>query len=237
MYENIKTVKELLNEVTAHGLSLAPEDITKAQDIVGHAPIGELIALARDNGRRNKNGEPDPDGPWSSGSDGTQQRFISLLFNLWHWEDAVRFYNSHVNPEIKAYKAKIYSLQDALEKISNDPERSSIECEMHRIKADVKRFESENQRLKRDNALLNQSVLELKAKLYDLSQGNAQVQDLKYPFLLELIQKNGHKLVRYNETVKGKKYVPVFEYSVMHGGTLDSYRYYNDYVVEVSDGE
>lgn len=53
--------------------------------------------------------------------------------------------------------------------------------------------------------------------------------------LKELIKKNGHKLVRYNETVAGHKHEKVFDYSIRHGGTVDSFKYYNDYVVDVTN--
>lgn len=52
-------------------------------------------------------------------------------------------------------------------------------------------------------------------------------------YLKELLEKNGHKLVRYNECVSGHKYESVFNYSDRQGGTIDSFQYYNDYVVDV----
>jgi hypothetical protein len=53
-------------------------------------------------------------------------------------------------------------------------------------------------------------------------------------YLKELIKKNGHKLVRYNECVVGHKYMKVFDYSNKYGGTFDSFKYYNDYYVEIT---
>lgn len=53
--------------------------------------------------------------------------------------------------------------------------------------------------------------------------------------LLDLIKKNGHSLVKYNECKVGRNYESVFNYSARHGGTLNSYKYYNDYVVDVTD--
>ena len=53
-------------------------------------------------------------------------------------------------------------------------------------------------------------------------------------FLRELIQQNGHKLVRYNEAIAGHIYMSVFNYSEKHGGTFDSFKYYNDYVVDIT---
>ena len=53
--------------------------------------------------------------------------------------------------------------------------------------------------------------------------------------LAELVSNNGHKLVKYNETIYGRIYVPVFNYSVKFGGTIDGHKYYNDYYVEVEE--
>ena len=61
-YDDIKTAAELVAEVRAHGLSLDQEDICRAQDIFGNSPIEELVRLANDIGRNNRNGEPDPRG-------------------------------------------------------------------------------------------------------------------------------------------------------------------------------
>ena len=65
-YDSIKTAAELVKEVRLNGLSLAQEDICRAQDIFGNAPIEELVALANDIGRNNRDGEPDPKGTVSS---------------------------------------------------------------------------------------------------------------------------------------------------------------------------
>lgn len=53
-------------------------------------------------------------------------------------------------------------------------------------------------------------------------------------FLRELIQQNGHKLVRYNEAIAGHIYMSVFNYSEKHVGTFDNFKYYNDYVVDIT---
>lgn len=34
-------------------------------------------------------------------------------------------------------------------------------------------------------------------------------------YLKELIEKNGHKLVRYNEGITGHKYMKVFEHNIL----------------------
>lgn len=53
-------------------------------------------------------------------------------------------------------------------------------------------------------------------------------------YLQELIRKNGHKLIRWNEGKAGQKYVSVFDYSVSNGGTYDGFRYYNRYYVDIT---
>lgn len=52
-------------------------------------------------------------------------------------------------------------------------------------------------------------------------------------YLEELLKENGHKLVNYNKAQEGHKYESVFNYSQKNGGTYDSFRYYNNYVIEV----
>lgn len=53
-------------------------------------------------------------------------------------------------------------------------------------------------------------------------------------YLKELLDKNGHKLVRYDNCIVGHKYESVFNYSERHGGTFDSFKYYNNYVIDVT---
>lgn len=54
-------------------------------------------------------------------------------------------------------------------------------------------------------------------------------------FLKELLEKNGHKLVRYDNCIDGHKYESVFSYSERHGGTFDSFKYYNNYVIDITE--
>ena len=54
-------------------------------------------------------------------------------------------------------------------------------------------------------------------------------------FLKDLVKKNGDKIVYYNECKIGKKYMSVFNYSEKYGGTIDSFKYYNEYVIEIGD--
>ena len=54
-------------------------------------------------------------------------------------------------------------------------------------------------------------------------------------FLKELLKKNGHKLVRYDEGIVGHTYMSVFNYSSKYGGTFDSFKYYNDYCIDITE--
>ena len=168
-YDGIKTAADLVKEVRLHGLSLDQEDICRAQDIFGNAPIEELAFLANDIGRNNRNGEPDPKGTVSSDRPATQNTFYSILFRIWNWEDATRFWNQHTNPEheqteeirskLKAEMAEHAKTKKALEGEHNAVlhERSQV-CE---LKAKVACLESEVH----DSDM---TIMELKAKLYDL---------------------------------------------------------------------
>ncbi len=79
IYDDIKTAADLVRHVSVHGLSTKEEDIFRAQDIFGHSTIEELDTLANDIGRNNENGEPDPNGSWSSGRKGTRDTFYFIL--------------------------------------------------------------------------------------------------------------------------------------------------------------
>ena len=98
-YDNIKTATEMVQEVICHGLSTNREDIIRVQDIFGQSTIGELDRLANDIGRNNEYGEPDPKGTYSSIRHPTRDVFYMILFNIWSWEEATRFWNQHSNPE------------------------------------------------------------------------------------------------------------------------------------------
>lgn len=103
-YDSIETAAELVAEVQAHGLSTAQEDICRARDIFWHTAVEELARLANDIGRDNDKGEPDPHGSWSSGRRPTQGTFYAIVFSIWNWEDATRFWNLHTNPERQTWQ-------------------------------------------------------------------------------------------------------------------------------------
>ena len=175
-YDNIKTAAELVSEVQLHGLSLAQEDICRAQDIFGHTPIEELARLANDIGRDNEKGEPDPKGSRSSGRRATQSTFYSILTNIWHWEEVTRFWNTHTNPEHEKL-VEVRAIRDDLK-----AQLSNLGDQLEESRAQVK--EEHEARLAETSARLDagkeidvpkselhskdMEILELKAKLYDL---------------------------------------------------------------------
>lgn len=167
IYAKIKTAKELLYEVSAHGFSTRMEDVCRAQDIFGHTTIDELDALANDNGM---------DGTWSTGRRGTQAVFYQVLFDIWSWEDATRFYNQHTNPEYKALKEAGKKLDDEIrahqetkhafqQEIQATKEQQQAVLE-ERVK--VADYAKQVAALKAESHSLRMQVMELKAKLYDL---------------------------------------------------------------------
>ena len=169
IYDNIKTPKELLEIVKVHGLNTEIEDVCRAQDIFGRAPIEDLVALANDNGRKNGAGEPDPDGSWSSGRDGLQKTFYSVLFHIWNWEDATRFWNQHTNPEYASLKktaGKVKELDAELSTAKSECTSTKIEAEIFR--ADLEKAEAENTNLSAKGKAQEEEIMKLKARLYDL---------------------------------------------------------------------
>ena len=175
-YDSIKTPKELLTKVAMHGLSTRQEDICRAQDIFGRAPIEDLVALANDNGRLDDNGNPDPNGSRSSGRDGTRKYFYQVLFHIWHWEDATRFYNEHTNPEFARFanrEDKILELEQELRMARQEADEHHEDCQewIRRCEAEKAahadtRKEADFYRAGYDAA--NMEIIRLKAKLYDL---------------------------------------------------------------------
>lgn len=86
-YDNIKTATALVSEVKANGLSMETEDICRAQDILGGAPVEELVGLANLTG--------------PSGTRDTQSVFYMIVSRVWNWSQMVEFWNRHTNPQTK----------------------------------------------------------------------------------------------------------------------------------------
>lgn len=170
-YDGIKTAKELVLEVMMHGLSTAQEDICRAQDIFGHSTVEELADLATDIGRNDENGNPDPKGTWSSGRRGTYSTFYMIAFAIWNWEDAVRFWNQHSNPdredlaiariEAQTNQAKVNSLLKELGKVRREKEEADTSLDEYKdlsgqLRSDLEQREAE--------------IVRLKARLFDMME-------------------------------------------------------------------
>lgn len=173
IYDSIQNPKDLLRYVSVHGLSTSQEDIVRVQDIFGHASLDELIALANDNGRMDEDGKPDPRGSFSTGKKGLSSVFYSVLFNIWNWEDATRFYNTYSNfpvidnqKELELLRIKESEAKEQVTRLENTVAevKSQFEKEKDRAyRAEHDLFEAEKRLNEKDN-----EIVRLKAKLYDM---------------------------------------------------------------------
>lgn len=167
-YDSIKTAADLVAEVRMNGLSVSQEDICRAQDIFGHTPMEELDRLANDIGLDNENGEPDPHGTWSSSRPATQGTFYRIAFAIWSWEDAVRFWNQHTNPEHFAFdevKAENARLRKAKEELEDTKEALLHEQEM--ATAEIEKLRKDENSVIAALEDAEAEVVRLKAELYD----------------------------------------------------------------------
>lgn len=153
IYDKIKTPKELIEEVKQHGLNTEMVNICRAQDIFGNAPISDLVILANEE----------------------HDKFYFVLFSIWNWQDATKFYNEHSNPQY----AKLLNAKGDLEIA-----RGSLTIEMAKV-ADLEEMHKAEQkaRLKAEEAAafasveileLKKKITELKAKLYDVLIGDKE---------------------------------------------------------------
>lgn len=170
MYDDIKTAKELIQDVMAHGLSTDVNDICRVQDIFGHSTIEELVELANDdNQAANKAGR----------NHSYQSTFYSIAFHIWNWEQATRFYNEHTNPAIIHLKKM---LEDYRQEASTATQRlAQMTKQKDLLKTDTEQMHTQIIELEQRAglaetklALAEQTILELKAKLYDLMVGGAK---------------------------------------------------------------
>lgn len=175
-YDKIQTARDLVMEVRFHGMSLKQEDIVRAQDIFGNSTIEELDDLANDIGRNNEDGEPDPKGTWSSTRVPTRDTFYSILFHIWNWEEATRFWNQHSNPdreqlvvaqiESKTLRAEVKEKEKRIERYQQDLDLAQ-EAEAA-AKERAKEYAYSLDDMKAALAAKDDEIVRLKAKLYDL---------------------------------------------------------------------
>ena len=186
LYDSIKTPAELVSEVMTHGLSLKQEDICRAQDIIGRAPIEELVFLANDIGRENEDGKPDQEGTYGNGRRPTQGTFYAILTRIWNWEDVTRFWNEHTN-----YDRKRLIKEKGEQATKVRAEVAEHQLTKHQLEERSKRVQNLNEQLQdagaticdqftkidglqRENDAMKQQIMELKAKLYDMMTKEAK---------------------------------------------------------------
>lgn len=179
-YDNIQTAAELVREVSLHGISLDVDDINRAADIFGHSPEEDLAFLANDIGRDNENGEPDPKGTLFSGRRGTRSTFYSILFHIWNWEDATRFWDRHTNPakemrektiaEQKAEIAELMALKEEAEKRAKKlrETENDLLLQVDNLRKEVEALKEQSKKDLTAYHEKNQECIVLKARLYDL---------------------------------------------------------------------
>ena len=173
IYDSIKTARELLEEVSMRGFSTKQEDICRAQDIFGHSSVDELVKLANDNGRSDRDGNPDPRGSWCSGREGLSKKFYMVLFQIWNWEDATRFYNQYSNFPVIDEKAELEAKKKELKKAEQQiKDLEAVEkCTENFYEQEKKKAEEvagELESTKKSLAEAEDEIIRLKAKLYDL---------------------------------------------------------------------
>ena len=125
--------------------------------------------MANDIGRNNSNGEPDPDGSWSSGRKPTQDTFYMIAFNIWNWVDATRFFNQHTNPETK--DRRVSGLLREMEEVVAERDASQNQLDEANYRADeyTHKINTQQAELHSQQA----EIMRLKAKLFDLMEVSA----------------------------------------------------------------
>ena len=149
IYDKIETAKDLIFEVKAHGLSTKIEDICRAQDIFGNSPVEELETLANDKNQSSV--------------------FYQIIFTIWSWEDAPRFYNQTSNPayiegreavkECDALKAELNRKEDSIAKLNG---------EIADYKEAIKQMSDEKVDYQKEIDEKDALIVKLKARLFDL---------------------------------------------------------------------
>lgn len=169
IYDSVKTAKDLITEVRAHGLSTAAEDICRAQDIFGHSTIEELAALATDNGRRDEDGTPNQFGNWSSGRDGTQKVFYQIIFTIWNWEEATKYYNEHSNPLYIEGRNAVKERNQLNKTLENQSAQlDKLNQEITEDKDAINQLIGEKYEYQKEIDEKDAVIVKLKARLYDL---------------------------------------------------------------------
>lgn len=142
-YDDIKTAKELVEEVALNGMSLNQDDQIRAQDIIGHSTVGELEELA--NGKLGG-------------------KFYFLLQHIWNIEDVIRFWNNNSNPEhkeVELLRDEAKKFREYSKKLADEVESLKSELAQLKVKAINDNASSEKDK---------QEIIRLKARLFDLME-------------------------------------------------------------------
>ena len=159
-YDEIKNARELISEVAHHGFSTQQHDRNRAADIFGASSVHELADLAN---------SADQLGNITVGS-----YFYFIAFNIWNWEDATRFYNTHTNKD----RSELLEAEREVEQQKKLIKELTVNVEA-RIE-EIALFQNEQNRSNEQyNAMLERAIeaegeiVTLKAKLYDLMTAGA----------------------------------------------------------------
>ena len=160
--EQITTAAELITYTLAFGVPTDPESICRMQDIFGHSSYEELSELANST----KNGE--------NRSHDTQNAFYSLLFKIWNWTDAVRFWNDYTNPqkpELKELKEKNDVLAERNKYLTD--RRDELNNQLNDGAKQITELMEDGAEMRGRIFQLEEEVTRLKAKLYDMITAEA----------------------------------------------------------------
>ena len=155
-YDSIQTPKDLITRVSIQGFSTKIDDRLRAQDIFGRAAIEDLVELANAGGKISEN-------------------FYMVLFSIWHWSDATRFYNEHSNPgrdRLVNAESKIRELETEVKMAKLEADEHHEDCQEFIRRLDAEKAAhaetcKETEFYKAGYEAAKQEIIRLKAKLYD----------------------------------------------------------------------
>lgn len=152
----IKTAAELITFIRCFGRSTKQEDIVIMQDIIGHTAADELAEIANDA---------------NAGS-----TFYHMLFAIWNYEDAVRFYNTHTAhlpkqldealEDFRSLEAEYKELDTYYNQMTE--RYKAVSAMLKTQEAKTKEAEAKAAAAEAKTAKLEAEIMQLKAKLYDM---------------------------------------------------------------------
>jgi hypothetical protein len=159
-YDDIRDIDELISSVAHDGLSVQQHDLNRVADIVGNTTHGKLAEVANSDKRYGNR---------------TAGAFVySILFKVWHYEQAVSFYNEHTLHVGAKYREA--QKENSALKQENDVARKKItdsEEEVAALRKHIESLAGDNGDLTIANSIQANTITALKAKLYDLMTAGA----------------------------------------------------------------